>query len=110
MRINLNKNKCAKQTVVAIIESKGEYFIGTNSCKKPQSSCPRGSAPSGIDYSKCINVCKQEAHAEINALKEAKGKAKGGTLYLLGHFYVCDKCQKALDKAKINNVVILSSR
>jgi deoxycytidylate deaminase len=107
MKYNLNKKRCAKQTTVAIIENNGEYWLGTNSCKKPQVECPRGNMPSGEGYVLCEVKCEQEGHAEIMALKAAGKKAAGGTLFLMGHVYICDNCRNALNKAGIKNTIIV---
>lgn len=106
MQINLNKDSCAKQVTVAIIMKDGMYWIGTNSCEKPQNKCPRGKLPSGVGYEKCKNICKQTGHAEENALKAAGKNAKGGDLLLLGHYYICDNCKKLMEKAGIRRTYI----
>lgn len=99
--------KCAKQTTIAIIENDGDYFIGTNWCHNPQTECPRGDMGSGKGYDLCEVICEQEGHAEINAIKTANGNTKGGTMFLIGHYYMCDDCKKACEEAGIENVFIL---
>lgn len=98
---------CAKQTVTAtIIASDGTRFSATNYCLMPQRTCPRSGMPTGHGYTLCREICQQPAHAEVNALQLAKGKAQGGTLYLVGHTYACESCTKAAQEAGIVRIVI----
>jgi deoxycytidylate deaminase len=106
MLVDLNVCKCAKQTTIAIIYNKGNYYLGTNWCHEPQKKCPRGNMPSGVGYDLCNDICKQPAHAEVNAVRNAGKNAKGGVLYLIGHTYVCDDCMKVLKKAGIKQTII----
>jgi deoxycytidylate deaminase len=107
MRYNLNKKRCVKQITFAIIENNGQYWAGTNACKTPQTECPRGNLSTGLGYEKCKEICHQSGHAEIEALRIAGKEASGGTLYLLGHYYICDNCRKAIDLAGIKQVIIV---
>lgn len=99
--------RCAKQITIAIIENNGEYWLGTNWCATPQKKCPRGDMPSGQGYEICKNICHQTGHAEENAIKEAGKKAKGGTLYLIGHTRCCDNCKSLIEKAGIKQTIIV---
>ena len=105
--LDINKNKCAKQTVVAVIENNGEYYIGSNWCDSPQPICPRGDMPSGEGYDKCRGICEQQNHAEVNACIKAGNKARGGTLYLYGHYYSCENCKKVMESYGIKKLVII---
>lgn len=40
----------------------------------------------------CRDICKQPAHAEVNALRYAGSAAKGSVLYV-DHYYACDNCK-----------------
>jgi hypothetical protein len=87
---------CVKQTVIAtIIALDGRRFIGTNFCRNAQTTCPRAGMATGVGYELCRDICKQDAHAEINALREAGAAAQGATLYLEGHTYACAPCLAA---------------
>lgn len=103
------KGKCAKQNTIAIIVNNGSYFIGSNWCDDPQDDCPRGNMKSGEGYHLCKEVCKQKYHAEVDAVKKAGNNAKGGTLFLIGHYYMCDPCKKVVDEAGIEKVVIVDN-
>lgn len=105
----LNSGACAKQIVIAIITNKGKYWIGTNYCLNPQIICPRGYLPPGEGYELCRDVCKQPAHAEVNALKEAKNNAEDGTIYLIGNNRICGPCAEALKKAGIKEAYIIQN-
>lgn len=99
-------DKCAKREVIAIIENNGQYWIGTNFCKKEQIKCPRENFPSGEGYELCKKICKQEHHAEVDACEKAGKNALGGTLYLIGHDYACDDCVLIMELYGIKKLII----
>lgn len=88
---------CAKVRVQCYLFTKdGGTFVGENWCRNPQDKCPR--LP-GEDYTKCKEICKQDAHAEVNAINKAKehgADLKGAKAAILGHTYVCQHCKAAL--------------
>jgi deoxycytidylate deaminase len=86
---------CAKLTTRAtIIAPDGQRFVGTNWVRHPQRTCPREGMPTGIGYELCKSICDQPAHAEVNACLAAGEKARGGKLYLEGHYYACENCKR----------------
>jgi deoxycytidylate deaminase len=90
---------CAKKKVTCIIVSPiGKIFTGENSCRNPQTSCPRNP---GEDYAKCITICEQEGHAEMVALQKAGHHAQGSIVYLIGHSHYCRNCQIDLFNAGV---------
>jgi len=97
-----NNGKCAKKHVVAIIEKNEKYYVGSDWCRNPQKKCPR---QPGEGYSKCKTICRQNGHAEIDAIKNAKGDTKGAVMYLIGHDHCCDPCLEAIEKAGIKKVI-----
>jgi len=106
--IKLHTNReCAKQTVMAIIVTKdNELFIGLNDCDNPQSVCPRKDYPTGQGYEYCKSVCSQTGHAEENACKIAGiERCIGATLYLIGHTYCCEHCEKIMQEYGIKHVI-----
>ena len=103
MKVDLNKNRCAKQITVAIVVKNGSYWIGTNSCDDPQKECPRKGMASGMGYGICKVECKQTGHAEENALLAAGSNARGAELILLGHNKFCDNCISLMKEAGIRN-------
>jgi deoxycytidylate deaminase len=106
--ISLIKNKCAKQTTVAIIVSGDKVFIGTNSCKNPQKVCPRDEQgfKTGEGYHLCKEICNQGAHAEVDACQKAGEFANGAILMLFGHYYCCENCKNVMKQYGIKNVKI----
>ena len=96
---------CAKQTVTAtIVTPTGRRYTGTNWCENGQTVCPRVTAgfKTGEGYELCQSVCRQSAHAEVNALwsamdEETPGGLAGSTCYVEGHTYACKSCLDALD-------------
>lgn len=98
---------CAKQTVTAtIIALDGSRFVGTNYCKNPQPVCPRADMPSGVGYELCVSICRQPAHAEVNAIHLAGEAARGARLFLEGQTYACSSCKQACDAAGISEIII----
>jgi deoxycytidylate deaminase len=86
---------CIKQTVTAtIVTPQGERYVATNHCLTPQPVCARAGLATGVGYDLCRSVCAQPAHAEVNAVNFAGKNAIGAVLYLEGHTYACDNCQR----------------
>jgi deoxycytidylate deaminase len=96
--------------VLATLVCGAETFYATNYCLNPQKVCPRADLASGVGYEMCRDICKQVGHAEINVLAMAKEKAKGSTMSLKGHTYVCDSCMAALKKAGVKGVFLLDKQ
>ncbi|MBC8738574.1 hypothetical protein F6X40_17590 [Paraburkholderia sp. UCT31] len=98
---------CCKQTVKAtIVATDGIRFVGTNHCMRPQSTCAREGMPTGVGYELCKSVCEQDGHAEVNAVRIAADHARGATLYLEGHTYACQPCQKTASAAGIVEIIV----
>ena len=95
---------CAKRRVTAIlVGASGQHYIGMNACTIPQAVCPRDP---GEGYEKCKSVCRQKGHAETMALQQAGDDARGGTITIVGHEYVCEDCVEALDEAGVLRAVL----
>ena len=85
---------CARVTVrCTLVTAMGLNVVGTNACGNPQKVCPR---EPGDDYEKCVTICDQRGHAEVQALAHAGRHAAGAHAYLEGHTYACRVCQEAL--------------
>ncbi len=97
---------CAKAFVRAtLVCTDGQNFVGTNDVRNPQRVCPRG-ADSGRDsYELCSIICRQQGHAETEALRLAGPWAVGATVYV-EHHRVCSACSKALERAGVAKVVL----
>lgn len=108
---------CAKQVVLAVLRTKKGEFLGTNWCKSPQATCPRGDMPRGEGYHLCKEVCRQPYHAEemavANAVKAGVG-LRGAVCYVYGHSQtyektgsgVCPNCDKLLASHGVTSAVI----
>lgn len=108
---------CAKQTVTCWLRPSDyqravrlherlDPVGGTNAVLNPQTACPR--VP-GEGYSKCITVCGQQGHAEIQALRNARLlgiDVTGYDAHITGHYYACESCARALRDAGIARIVI----
>jgi len=111
LRIGLEDwEPCAKQQTLAIVEKNGKFWIGSNSCRRPQKTCPRGDMASGVGYELCKDICDQTDHAEVNAIKAAGRNAEGAILYLFGHTRICDECRKFSILRGIKKIVINENR
>lgn len=99
--------KCAKRETIAVVENNGRYWVGSNWCQNEQENCPRSKLPTGVGYEMCQRICRQECHAEVDALQNAGLRnAKGGKLYLIGHSYCCDNCKKEIEEYGIKEIII----
>lgn len=95
---------CAKLVVrCTIVGYWGARFVGENSCANPQTTCPR--LP-GEGYDKCVNICRQNGHAEEVALRAAGDIAVGARAYIEGHTHVCRNCQEVLTAAGVSSFTI----
>lgn len=99
---------CAKRVVSCEIEVVDVFcgvhrFIGRNDCENPQPVCPR--LP-GEGYEKCKTVCRQQGHAELQALRKFNvwvaqhpgdlEHAYNVRATVKGHTYICRDCQEAM--------------
>ena len=102
------RGPCAKRAVRCKIETfDGELFVGENDCANPQDVCPRSP---GEGYEKCKSICQQSGHAEIEALRAAGDKARGGIANLWGHYWMCEPCGRAMYEAGIKFVRVIPSK
>lgn len=99
-----------KTTPVAVIVDINGKFVSQGASANGKHAllghCDRlGKA--GTDYSKCKH-CAHDQHAELYALKNAnKTKLTGATIYLYGHYKMCDNCIKVLSREGIYKCVLL---
>lgn len=102
---------CLKRLVIAyIITPDGEMYFGRNDIENTDiKECPREkiNAKFGERYDLCRSECRQTGHAEVNAIKSAKGaNLKGSTLFLWGIDRICDECKKQLKLHQINDIIL----
>ena len=64
---------------------------------------------SGQKYWLCPGCSPASLHSEPRAIADAKkyGVTEGADLYLWGHYWCCEPCQKAIIKAGLVNVYLL---
>ena len=104
---------CLKQNVYAMIEIGEEKIFGMNKMLNDEiKECPRDlqGYVSGAGYHLCKDVCKQDSHAEVDAIKNAEILGidiKGAKLTLVGHTYCCKDCKDAMYVAGITEVEII---
>lgn len=100
------RGPCIKQRVFAtLISPEGFRFYGENDCANPQTICPRSGMGPSIGYHLCWEVCEQESHAEVSAIKKAGSFARGSTIYVEGHNYICDNCLHTCSELNINVLI-----
>ena len=102
---------CIKQSVYCLLLDKNNQVIsvGSNWCEEPQERCPREDRglKTGVGYAMCSIICKQNAHAEIDAFNHLKENDAPRTCILIGHYYCCQGCLEALRERGIENIVII---
>lgn len=99
---------CAKKIVTAtLVTASGEVFRDTNYCFAPQVTCPR--LP-GEGYEKCISVCRQPAHAEVNAIRQAGFAAHGSIIIVDGIDRICDDCRQRAAAAGVAKMYLGTNR
>ncbi len=104
---------CIKQSVYAMIEVGDNKIFGSNKMLNDEiKECPRDlqGYVSGAGYHLCKDICQQDSHAEVDAIKNAERlgiDTNGGKLTLVGHTYCCDPCKSAMELAGITEVEIL---
>lgn len=104
---------CLKQSVYAMIEVGDKKVFGTNKMLNDEvKECPRDlqGYVSGAGYQLCKDICRQDSHAEVDAIKNAKIlgiDVSGGKLTLVGHTYCCNDCKDAMHEVGITEVEII---
>ena len=104
---------CIKQSVFAMIEKDGKEIFGSNKMLNDEvTECPRElqGYVSGAGYHLCTEICKQESHAEVDAIKAAEAQGidiSGGKLTLVSHTYCCNNCEDAMASVGIEDIIIL---
>jgi deoxycytidylate deaminase len=106
---------CVKQPVQAMIvtSDKTTKIYGMNKIINPITTCPRveQDMKTGEGYHLCHEVCNQQAHAEVDAIMNAKKQnidIHGSTLYLAGHTYCCDNCLEQMYKSGVKKVFVIA--
>jgi deoxycytidylate deaminase len=107
---NLDHQGCVKHPTSAVVVKNGKIIgQGTNAGKYVE-VCPRWGSPTGKNYGPCKKVCKQDGHAEVTSVANAKKsghETHGADLYLYGHWWCCEKCWNVMIEAGIENVYLL---
>ena len=105
---------CIKRSVYCVIVSEdNKHVFGSNWMNnKFVLECPRADSPTGEDYHLCKQICRQDSHAETDALIKATKLeviTHGAVLYLTGHSYCCDACLRAMKASGIKLVICMDS-
>jgi deoxycytidylate deaminase len=98
-----------RQVIALLIALDGSVYVGSNGVDRPQTVCPRTEAGfgRGEGWELCRTICGQTCHAEEAVIEDAGANAAGGTLYLIGHDTVCEKCKEHVKAFGIGRVVIV---
>jgi deoxycytidylate deaminase len=106
----ISKNGCCKQPTGAVLIKDGKIIGRGSNAGKLVTECPRWGSPTGENYGPCKEICHQEGHAEVMAIKDAENNqadCEGANIYLYGHWWCCKDCWDAMIKEKIKNVYLL---
>ncbi len=106
------KTKWNLKTTPIVIIAKDDKFItlgiANNGQHVLQQKCDR-LGKSGTPYTDC-KWCVNEEHAEIHALKNCKGQdIKDATVYMYGHYHLCNPCLLALKDRGVTDFVLLEN-
>lgn len=107
----LSQSGCAKQATGAVIVRDNTVIgSGTNAGKRVE-VCPRDlqGFKTGEGYHLCREICLQQGHAEVMAIRNAKSfghQTAGADLYLDGHWWCCQNCWLEMIAAGINRVFL----
>lgn len=102
---------CVKQPTAAIIVKNGRIIgRGVNAGKRVK-VCPRviKGYPTGQGYELCRTECQQEGHCEVMAIRDALNRGndpKGASMYLDGHWWICQPCWDEIIKVGISRVFL----
>ena len=106
------RSNCIRAQVGAVIvgEDKKIKATGYNGTPSKVPSCAEkgfcyriaNNIPSGTQYETCRSI-----HAEQNAIIQAgQDRAKGGTMYMYGHDFICILCKRFIVQAGIKDVYL----
>lgn len=105
------ESRCKKmQTGTCLVTGNGYVLSANNDTGVYVSECPRMEMPTGVGYELCKDVCKQEGHTEIRVLRKADDSGidtRGSELFLWGHWYCCDPCIGAMERAGVKKYYVL---
>ena len=104
-----DKSGCVKQPTGAVIVLNIQIIGRGSNAGKKQNVCPHWDSPTGENYGPCKNICRQNGHAETEAILSSKYLTKDANLYLYGHWWCCRPCWEAIIKAGIRNVYLLKN-
>lgn len=107
----LTESGCIKQPTAAVVVKNGKIIGRGANAGKRVDVCPRviHDCPTGTGYEYCKEVCNQEGHAEVMAIRDALKKTndpKGASLYLDGHWWLCKPCWDEIIKVGISRVYL----
>lgn len=106
----LDVSGCVKPVAAVIVKNKKIIGRGTNAIKNKRSDvCPIRERGRGTAWNLCKDICGQEGHAEVMAIRDALQKTKnlkGASMYLAGHWWICKSCWDEIIKAGISRVYL----
>jgi len=88
------------------VGANGSEYHKTNKCQRVILGCK-----SGEGYELCEG-CHPKNHSEPSAIRDAQEQCndtRGADLYLWGHWWCCQPCWEAMEKAGIKNVFLLEN-
>lgn len=112
------RSHCEKNQVAAIIVDPRDGYVigrGVNGPTLPiPTTCPRLGVKTGERYELCRETCGRDTHAEVAALYDAyehhtgtPRPVEGCVMFVTGHDYICEACNKIGLKAGIERFVLV---
>lgn len=106
----LNVSGCVKPVAAVVIQDGKIIGCGTNAIKnKRPDICPIMTHGRGTAWNLCKEICGQEGHAEVMAIRDALKRTeelKGASLYLDGHWWMCKPCWDEIIRVGISKTYL----
>jgi len=100
---------CLKLKVIAMLETvEGNLYYGVNNINNDKiTECPRLNNSIRNDYSLCKTVCKQDNHAEVDAIDNclANNDTPNDGIIFLSHNRSCGDCISYMSKHNIKEII-----
>ncbi|MFA6250832.1 MAG: deaminase [Candidatus Shapirobacteria bacterium] len=109
----LKTRSCIKQPTGAVVVKNSQIIGRGSNAGILVTSCPRieQGYQTGQGWHLCQEICRQEGHAEIMAIKDALTHGhnpQGADLYLEGHWWCCQNCWDFMLQNGIQHVYLRS--
>lgn len=99
---------CKKKDIRAGTYVNGKFIVAKNFCAyvAPADPCLREGMPSGMGYELCGS---NHAEANLAEMLEVGPFKSDGIAWVLGHYYACEPCAKALKEVGVKEIRVRES-